>query len=475
MDQESNKTLYLHMGGVKTGTSSIQYFATRERENLLAQYGLYYPHTGRWPAVPSFDIHAELIPPDDRVWKTLRAEVAAQKHSKVLVSCEWMLSQIMAWARQDPHARDGLLPKIRTYFPDHTIKVILYLRRFDDALKSWVNQVLKSARHNLSFAEFPLNAMYENLFHRAIELQEISAYEKRGAPHLGLALPQIETGIKIFGKENVIMRFYDRSWLKEGNAVVDIFDAMGIALQGELLEAARRRQDNPKTPDETLPFFSKLWQIADINRQMNMSGLGKEEPFVRAVASKIQAAFDPTQQGSGTGLGMESELEAIIDRFEALAPGYRNLFTNRPCSFSFPEIDLAPKELLKFDLLCSLYKNDFRQPQAFADLKEQIVADIERALFPNLAQRLALLLASPVFKLSLSRDRYAVFRKTPDAFLAAPDHYPAKRLRKILRFFGPIPPPPRKAAGRERLDPLEENLDYLLAAHGRLAFWGLGN
>jgi hypothetical protein len=294
--------------------------------------------------------------------------------------------------------------------------------------------------------------MYGNLFRRI----------------LGLNVPAIETAIKLFGKENVIIRLYDRSLLKEGSSVVDLFDAMGIALQGELLEAARERRDNSKIPDETLPFLSKLVQIMDLGDP----DPAKDMPFARAIASKIEAAFDPAQQGSGTGLGMEAELQAVIDKFEALAPGYKNLFKDRPCSFSFPEIDLDPKELLKFDLLCSLYKNDFRRQQTFAGLKEEIVADIERALFPNLMQRLALFLASPVLKLSWPRERYAVFRKLPNYFLAAPDRYPVKRLRQILRFFGPIPPALDR---RGQVNHLEENIDYLLAGHGRLAFWGLGN
>jgi hypothetical protein len=168
---------------------------------------------------------------------------------------------------------------------------------------------------------------------------------------------------------------------------------------------------------------------------------------------------------------MEAEIAAMINELEALAPGYKDLFKDRPCSFSFPEIDLDPKELLKFDLLCSLYKHVLSLEDRIAD---RMTAEINRILFPNPMQRLVLLCCRPMLTLSLPKGQYAVFRKTPDDFLAATDRYSAKRLRKILRFFGPLPPAP-KAAQWGQSDHLEENLDYLLAKHGRLAFWGLGD
>jgi hypothetical protein len=272
--------------------------------------------------------------------------------------------------------------------------------------------------------------MYGNIVRRAIEFQRgIAAHENERTPYMGLTLREIETAVKIFGKENFIIRLYDRSVLKDDNIVADFFDALGIELQGELLEAARQCEYNPKIPDGTLPFLSKLWQITDMN--------GPDLPVAQAITSKIREAFDPAQQGAGAGLGLEAEIGAIIDEFEALAPGYKELFKDRPCSFSFPEIDLDPKELLQFDLLCSLYKSTFNFN--LSGLKEQLAAEIKRILFPNLMQRLVLLLYRPILKLSLPQERYAIFRKAPEDFLVETDRYPVKRLRKTLRFFGPIP------------------------------------
>jgi glycosyltransferase involved in cell wall biosynthesis len=88
----------------------------------------------------------------------------------------------------------------------------------------------------------------------------------------------------------------------------------------------------------------------------------------------------------------------------------------------------------------------------FRDFEARIMADIKRAMFPNLMQRLTLLLASPILKLSLPREQYAVFKNTPDCFLAAAGRYPVKRLRKIVRFFGPIPPSRKPPGGSEALD-----------------------
>jgi tetratricopeptide (TPR) repeat protein len=472
MEKEADKTLYIHVGAPKTGTKSIQAFATQQREQLLLEYGLYYPHTGNRSSNPTqLERHDSLILADDKVWETLRSEVAAYEPSKVLISYEGILRQI---EKSAPQERTRLLEKICTCFPGYHIKIILYLRRFDDQLKSFVNSYFKTpltsnmarGRQN-SLA--PYKCMYGNIVHGAMG---IAADENEMPVFFGLTPPLIETALKLFGNENFIIRFYNRSSLKNSNVVVDFFDALGIQFQDELLEAAMRHHNNPKMPDGILPFLSKLWEITD------MSGL--ELPVFKAVNSKIQAAFDPAQPGSlgGGGIGLEAEIAAIIDEFEALAPGYKNLFKDRPCSFSWPEIDIDPKELLKFDLLCSLYKNDFGQTSAIAEIQkslaeikmaiagtktavtkvqqdlaevkrglsslaarqDQVATDIKRALFPNLMQRLVLVLYRLILKLSLPREQYAVFRKTPEDFLATTGQYPVKRLRKILRFFGPIPP-----------------------------------
>jgi hypothetical protein len=103
------------------------------------------------------------------------------------------------------------------------------------------------------------------------------------------------------------------------------------------------------------------------------------------------------------------------------------------------------------------------------NLQNKIAAETKRLLFPNLMQRLMLLLASPILKWSLPREWYALFRKAPDDFFIATAWYPIKWLRKALRSFGP--PPPKRAD----VNHLQENIDYLLTKHGRLAFWGVGN
>jgi hypothetical protein len=474
INNESDKILYIHVGGPKTGTTSIQTFVTQQREKLLSQYGLYYPSMGCSRLVergPHKSIaHKYLIIAGDTVWKSLRTEVTAQKHSKVLISWEGILSQL---ADLTPQKRIELLDKIRTCFPGYHIKFVLYLRRFDDEFKSQMNQVFKMPiprRRPLWNKWRPFKAMYGNIFPHIIEFYRTAPSEigELFTHFPVITLSRIELAIRLFGKENFLIRLYDRTLLKDGNIVVDFFDALGIEFQGELLEAAEQRADNSKVPDETLPFFSKMWQIVDMG--------GQELAVAQAITSKIKDAFDPAQQGSlgGGGIGMEAEIAAIIDEFEALAPGYKNLFKDRPCSFSFPEIDLDPKELLKFDLLSSLYINDFWQTQAISELKQaiselkqgvselkqgvpelkqavtkiqkdldKIVSEIKRSMFPNLMQRLVLLFYRPILKLSLLRELYAVFRKTPDDFLAATDLYPVKRLRKILRFFGPIPPTKR--------------------------------
>lgn len=67
---------------------------------------------------------------------------------------------------------------------------------------------------------------------------------------------------------------------------------------------------------------------------------------------------------------MAPEIEALIDAYDDLVPGYKNLFAEKKCSFDFPELDIPPRERLHFELLFSLYATN----QALQNQLETVLA-----------------------------------------------------------------------------------------------------
>lgn len=440
------KTLYIHAGGPKTGSTSIQAFATRERERLVDLRRLYYPKSGSTP-IPHWDnveAHYLLFMPQHRpgrdlepLWRELAADVARQApDSDILLSSEDIAFDLVEQMSEGERA--AFVSKIQSHFPDYKIKIIIYIRRMDDEFKSRFNNGLKFLIwdwERLKDADFAYNDAL-SLSMRAIT-GKLPLETRAFKPASAFLKDLIET----FGRENVIVRLYDRTRLKEGNIVIDVFEAMGRELTDDLLTHARGIETNPKVPDEALPYLLQL---------LRALGGYDNDAATRTAADdlllKIKTVFDSSKQGAGAGAGLEAEIEALIDEYDRLAPGYRDLFKDRPCDFSFPAVDMDPKELLMFDLLFSLYKNDVEQKRVLADLK----ADLKALIFPNAVQSLMLLCCRPFLKMILSPDDYKACKREPaDFFTEKWEGPPSPQKRgkhfmyNLLRLAGPMPRRPQ--------------------------------
>ena len=140
-----SKTLFLHIGLQKTGTTTIQTFLT-QNQSLLAEHGFIYPDpskvhiglddlnhghlamclTGYWR-----DTGYELSP--EEAWGELR-DLYFESDGHLLVSHEGLSTpQII------PH-----LPFIKKMLCGIAVKVILYLRRQDIFVQSVYKERLKS-------------------------------------------------------------------------------------------------------------------------------------------------------------------------------------------------------------------------------------------------------------------------------------------------------------------------------------------
>jgi len=201
-----NKTLYLHIGIWKTATTTIQNTLFSNR-NELKKIGLLYPSNF---ANHSFLASAFHQNPDEFiVAKTVQMfgeqinnwhktnlslfETEITQYPKVLVSSEFLLD-----------LSKNKIDELKAYLSNlfSSIKVVVYLRSPVEHLSSAINEQIKQGHYNL-----------ENAY-------KIHAQAKEYA--------KVENWINVFGKENIVMRPFEREQFLN-NDIVD--DFLGLLFQ----------------------------------------------------------------------------------------------------------------------------------------------------------------------------------------------------------------------------------------------------
>ncbi len=217
------KTLYVHLGMPKAGSTALQEFLYMNR-GLLEQTGLLYPDpraleqfsrdpqkmsghhivpmylTGFfWASFPK----KEGVDAAD-VIRFIKLQIAESTAPKALLSSEacWFMLN-----RQD------VVNSFADAFSDFNLKVIVYLRRQDDHIQSGYNECIKSSFYTMTVDEFiedrfhdPSNQYYTHLMYWA----------------------------NAIGRENILTRLYDKSCLINGSIFEDLLAQCGYGWNQEL-------------------------------------------------------------------------------------------------------------------------------------------------------------------------------------------------------------------------------------------------
>lgn len=215
-------TVYISIGTPKTGTTALQSFM-RENDKLLEQQGYCYPkmdvgisgiyrdrnahfliyrsHQGNEQERKEYQIQVK-----ERAFKQLEED--AKKFDKIILSEEqiWYRSNLIEnfW--------EHLVEDFKKINCD--VKIIVYLRRQDQVIQSLWNQTIKMhMRKTKTFKE----ALEANTF----GYFPLDYYE------------QIKDIANRVGKENLIVKVYERSQFEGGSIFTDFFNIMGVKLTDE--------------------------------------------------------------------------------------------------------------------------------------------------------------------------------------------------------------------------------------------------
>lgn len=229
------KTLYVHVGTPKTATSAIQKFCCDNRSVLEAK-GYCYPEFP-WTYPPKSanrnalflqsavrDASGRRNPEEEkrRVREGLDMVVRQfAEHSCVVLSDEGLWQPM--YDRRKTLWQELVEEAKKSGF---TVKAIVYLRRQDEFLSSWWNQLIKMRRpvpgrhyETMTWEEYRGNVP------DSMQLDYYGALERISA---------------VIGKENVIVRRFDKKYFYGGTIQADFLHCLGL----EMTEEFRILQEN---------------------------------------------------------------------------------------------------------------------------------------------------------------------------------------------------------------------------------------
>lgn len=315
--KSKNKSCLLHIGAPKTGSTALQKFLTTNRD-VLMRLSWEYPDV----SLRGFGHHdlaflvgegyPEWALPQERTFDELLSDLISSvaERSRIIISSENF------YLFPNPKGVAKMLRKAN--FSRETVKVVVYVRRQDDALVSWYNQVVKAQGYIGSITE--CIADNRNLWDYATCLEAWS---------------------DVFGRDNLIVRPYQIKDLVEGDIRHDFLWIAGLPpevfnwseepintrINRDLLEFQRLVNQLPLSPPEKRRFHKELIALtsatvmmglfddsplltstqrqeilssyANSNANVAKSYLGREQLFDESVSAEL------LQQEKGKGLSIE--------------------------------------------------------------------------------------------------------------------------------------------------------------------------
>lgn len=200
----------LHIGTPKTGSTALQYFLSRNRDQL-ASAGVVYPasverghaqHDLAFLTGGGYPEWATTQPASlDELIERTRIELDGQPTESRLI----LSSENFYWLSEPSRARNMLASL--GYRPEQ-VAVVVYLRRQDEAVESWYNQLIKALGYSASFEQ------------SIVDYGELWDYEA-----------QIARWAAAFGSASIVPRIY----CSEGGSFDvrrDFVSVLGLATSG---------------------------------------------------------------------------------------------------------------------------------------------------------------------------------------------------------------------------------------------------
>jgi len=223
------KTLYLHIGSPKTGTTAIQGFL-QANTDVLGDSGVNYVQAGRTNIAHNSMVSAFKKGKGDKVCAAIANEVAASNARVHVMSSEMFF-------------RPGTAGALGAGFPDDLraiTKVVCYIRRQDKYLEALYKQLVKNGRTKPDAMQFHDRRLESLAYSRTLD-----AYAQ------------------VFGARNMIVRPFERRQIATGDVVDDFIQHTGIEIVGDVAQVDPATNKTLSAPVSEM--LGMLKQQTDLN------------------------------------------------------------------------------------------------------------------------------------------------------------------------------------------------------------------
>jgi len=235
------KTLYIHVGTRKTGTTTLQNFFANNKQSL-EQKGIYYPMEGSYydPFGAGQHLLAFALLGHRPYWLSQKLKYTKkgcieeiQKHLNA-TNCNNILLSSEHFFKNDP-------VEIKSVFENLplAVKIIVYLRRQDKYLESSYNQLIKMVLENRHFENF---------------VKEEIENENSKSPHYYAKLTKFA---EVFGKENIIVRPFEKQQFYHQDLIEDFLHLLGLSCEKGFLIPKAINESIPYELVNLMAFFNK--------------------------------------------------------------------------------------------------------------------------------------------------------------------------------------------------------------------------
>lgn len=328
------KTVYIHIGHFKTGTTALQVFLSKNRQTLrklgtLRNKGVDYPDEFCDLAKHSqlaFSIYQEAgvstllygfqndIPAQTR-WNNFFDYVRKSKSPSVLISSEEFMRM-----GSNPAALDLFKSIISPVKREFNFKVIAFLRRPDAHLRSWYNQLVKLKQPVPSFNG------------TVCDLMEPIHYD------YDLAL---KPWIEVFGQKSVVVRPYT-SALRENNGLFrEFLSILDVPFDGK--NAGRWDLPGDKT---NLRLEDRLLEVT---RMVQNMGLNAD------LADWLKSSFAQQLDGHRSDSVEPTSFDAVIEASRRGLDALKNNQNAAPIAEMFVDYPPVPDSPEKAEMLNYIY------------------------------------------------------------------------------------------------------------------------
>jgi len=227
--KKDSKTIWLHIGVDKTGTTALQNILYAN-ESQLEESGVSYLKSGRRQNHNHHPLYQASVKGDIDSWIELSEELSSKNVKIGIVSFEGLY-----------HLNEKTLRQIRDSVLPHDVKVLIYLRRQSDMVRSGIPQMIKGG----------------GLYFHLLEKPKLYIIVKYATNYL----PILNKFEAVFGKGSITVRRYEKKRLVKGDILHDFISAIGavdLINISALKVEANHAEANSALELECLHAFSML-------------------------------------------------------------------------------------------------------------------------------------------------------------------------------------------------------------------------